>query len=373
MIKLLVLFFAFLMLSCSSHRHISINVKSTGTYFLKGKIEGRDSGMVFLGTFDTTLHGPLILLDSSRISGSYFHFQGLLTKPLICKLKITDLEYGWPYTHFFILDTGITSVELFKDSMANSVITGSAVNKQLLVFYKKLTEMAIIFQKNFSLNKQGIITDDSLQILEKAFYVNKHNLILEQINANPTSIVSAFIAREIMSDIIDLPMFEQICNALRNSDNYFSRHLSSELATRKRTIVGMPLPSFEITDDKNKTFTKDSFKGKYLLLNFWASWCKPCREESPDLAAAYNKYASKGLEMVSVSVDHDKSEWKKAMKEDALSWIQACAGVNSKIAQNLGINFVPSNFLIDPNGKILAKNIAGADIEKTLDFWLGKK
>lgn len=373
MIKLLLLFSVFLIISCSSHRHISISAKSANTYFLQGKIEGRDSGLIFLGTYDTTRQGPLVIFDSARISGSYFHFQGVLSSPLICKLKITDLEYGWPYTHYFVLDTGITRVQLFKDSMANSVITGSALNEQLLVFNKKLHDLAITFEKNFSLNKQGIITDDSLQILEKAFYQNKHNLILEQILANPTAITSAFIARTILNEVIDLTTFEQICNALVNADNYFVRHLSSELAARKRTIIGMQAPPFEITDDKNKTFTNDSFNGKYLLLDFWASWCTPCREESPKLVEAYNRYADKGLEMISVSVDRDKSEWAKAMKEDGLNWIQVCVGANSKIDQNFGIYFLPSNFLIDPNGKIIAENLTGADIEKTLNFWLDKK
>jgi hypothetical protein len=132
-----------------------------------------DSGIVFMGTYDTTRHKPLVIFDSAKISGSNFHFQGKLAGPLICKLKIRDLEYGWPYTHYFVLDTGITKVKLFKDSMANSVIAGSVLNQELLAFNKKLNELEIFFEKNFSLNKLGIITDDCLQILENAFYQNK--------------------------------------------------------------------------------------------------------------------------------------------------------------------------------------------------------
>ncbi len=233
--------------------------------------------------------------------------------------------------------------------------------------------MEIAFEKCFSLNKQKIIADDSLQILEKAFIRNKHDLILEQIRANPTAITSAFIARTVLTDIIDLPMFEEICNALSNADNYFVRYLSSELAARKRTVIGMQVPFFEIIDDKNRIFTKNSFKGKYLLLDFWASWCQPCREESPNLVKAYNKYADKGLEMMSVSVDHDRSEWEKAIKEDALVWIQVCVGVHSAIDQDFGVYFFPSNFLIDPQGKIIAKDLRGTDLDRALDFWLNKK
>jgi thiol-disulfide isomerase/thioredoxin len=373
MIKLLFLFSFLLIVSCSSHKHKSINAKFGNTYSLQGRIEGRDSGWVFLGTYDTTMTGPLIIFDSAKISGSYFHFDGTLLSPLICKLKITDLEYGWPYTHYFVLDTGITSVQLFKDSMANSVITGSTLNEQLFAFNKKLNELELTFEKNFLLNKHGVITDDSLKILEKTFYSNKHELILGQIHANPTAITSAFIARTILNEVIELPVFEEICNALGNADNYFARYLSSKLAVRKRTVVGMQAPSFEIIGDKNRTFDNEFFKGKYLLLDFWASWCPPCREESPNLVSTYNKYAGKGIEMMSVSVDKDRNEWEKAMREDRLGWIQVCVGPNSKIEKDFGIYFIPSNLLIDPHGKIIAKNLIGEDLQKTLDFWLNKK
>jgi len=173
--------------------------------------------------------------------------------------------------------------------------------------------------------------------------------------------------------MIDRPMFERICYALGNADNYFTTYISSKLAVRKQTIIGMQVPSFEIIDNKNTTFTNDSFKGKYLLLDFWASWCKPCREENPNLVEAYHKYADKGLEVVSLSVDHNKEEWEKAIKEDTLDWIQVCVGPHSKIEENFGINFLPSNFLIDPHGKIIAKNLTGKDIDKELGFWLDKK
>ncbi len=247
------------------------------------------------------------------------------------------------------------------------------MNDQLLSFNKKLFDLEVAFEQNFPLNKQGIITDDSLQILEAIFVRNKHDLILEQIESNPKAITSAFIGRNILANIVDLPMLEDISDALENADNYFARHISSELAGRKRTVIGMQAPSFNIIDDKNRTFTNDSFKGKYLLLDFWASWCPPCREESPNLLSAYNKYANKGLEIISVSVDGDRSEWEKAIREDGLGWIQVCIGANGKMKKDFGIYFYPSNFLIDPFGKIIAKDLTGADLEKTLDFWFNKK
>ncbi len=122
--KLFFLLSCLLIISCSSHKYKSINTKSANTYLIQGKIEGIDSGIVFLGMYDTTERSPLIIFDSARIFGSNFQFVGKLFEPLICKLKIPDMEYGWPYTHYFLLDTGITRVQMFKDSMAESIVVG---------------------------------------------------------------------------------------------------------------------------------------------------------------------------------------------------------------------------------------------------------
>jgi thiol-disulfide isomerase/thioredoxin len=361
----------FIIISCNNHKESSKDQKQK-VYRIIGKIQGRDSGLVYLGIYDTSKTKPLIIIDSANVLHSDFEFTGKLQNSMPGKIMIKNFEQGWPYTHYFILDTGLTKVQLFKDSMGNSIITGSASQEQFIAFNKKLYDLEISFQKNFPLYKEGIITSDSFNKIENAFNHKKYDLILNQVKSNPSSVVSSFIAQKNISDEIDFSTFNEICNLLKNKDNYFARYLLKLFDAKKQTSIGIQAPYFRITDSKNKILTKDSFKGKYLLLDFWASWCVPCRDENPNLVKAYKKFKSKKFEIISISSDMDKRNWENAIKKDKLTWIQACdlQGPKSKIIQDFGVLVLPTNFLVDEEGRIIAKDLSGEELEKVLAGYL---
>jgi peroxiredoxin len=132
------------------------------------------------------------------------------------------------------------------------------------------------------------------------------------------------------------------------------------------TAEGAVAPDFTLKSVDGEDVALSSFRGKYVLVDFWASWCGPCRQENPNVVKAYNAFNAKGFEVLSVSVDRDQEAWKKAIEEDGLTWTQVHADEASGVAQTYGIQSIPSTFLLDKEGKIVAKNLRGEELENKL-------
>lgn len=354
----------FFIISCNHHYYNATN-KDVRNYIFYGKINGMDSGRLYLVHIDTSGNLFMPALDSANVTNSYFQFQGYIIKPEPCKIMFKNEEHLWPYTAYFILDTGITKGELFKDSMANSVITGGKQQQQFSVYNKKLFDLEVSYEKKALLYKKELKNTDSL---DERFYYNKYNLILNEARANPESFVSTYLIKRNLTEEMTITDLENLYNSLANTSNYYTNDLLKLINAKKRTSLGRHAPEFKIIDNTNRTLTNETFKGKYLLLDFWASWCPPCREENHNLLKAYNKYANKGFEIISISLDQNKTDWEDAVKQDNLTWIQACdlKGARSKMDEDFGFLTIPTNFLIDKEGKIIDKNLTGMRLEEVL-------
>lgn len=144
---------------------------------------------------------------------------------------------------------------------------------------------------------------------------------------------------------------------------------ADKMISLKPVSVGQIAPDFELPDAQGVNHKLSDFKGKYVLLDFWASWCAPCREENPNIVKQYQAFKSKNFTVLGVSLDEDKSDWLKAIKDDNLSWthLSELKRWDGKVTLLYKVEGIPASFLLDPQGKIVAKNLRGADLQQFLE------
>lgn len=151
-------------------------------------------------------------------------------------------------------------------------------------------------------------------------------------------------------------------------DNAMVNQFREEIEKLKKLAVGQPAPEFEAYTPTNKTVKLSDYRGKYVLVDFWASWCMPCRKENPNLVRIYNTYKGKGFDILGVSLDNNPGSWMRAIEEDKLTWtnVSDLKAWSSDLIINYRIKAIPSSVVLDPQGKIIAKNLRSKELEDLL-------
>ncbi len=163
-------------------------------------------------------------------------------------------------------------------------------------------------------------------------------------------------------------------SAVKRFIDYMSQVSLSEDVQSAGPEEGSMAPDFSLPKADGTPFSLSKLRGKYVLVDFWASWCGPCRKENPQVVALYNKYKDKGFEILGVSLDEDKEAWLKAIEKDRLTWIHVSdlKGWQNEAARLYNVNAIPMTYLIDPDGVIIAKGLRGPALEAKLQELLGK-
>ncbi|BDD03654.1 TlpA disulfide reductase family protein [Aureibacter tunicatorum] len=161
------------------------------------------------------------------------------------------------------------------------------------------------------------------------------------------------VAQELKKKYPELPIITDFAKQVENS---------------KKLAIGSKAPNFTLPQPDGKKLSLSDFEGQYVLIDFWASWCPPCRKANPHLVSLYDEYHSKGIEFIGVSLDKDKDKWEQAITDDKLTWPQVSdlKYFNSEVAKEYQVNSIPSTFLLDKDGKIIAKNLRGEELDEKL-------
>ena len=207
---------------------------------------------------------------------------------------------------------------------------------------------------------------DSILALIKLGETDFENTAVELIKANKQSPVAAYFLLQLNGFPYISTHFNELYTLL--DENVKKGPIADAIVKLQLGKVGSVLPDFTQNDASGKPISLSSFKGKYVLVDFWASWCGPCRAENPNVVKAFNAYKGKGFTVLGVSLDDNKNKWLDAIKKDGLAWTQVSdlKGWYNVVAVQFGIQSIPANYLIDPNGVIIGKDLRGADLEAAL-------
>jgi peroxiredoxin len=232
------------------------------------------------------------------------------------------------------------------------------------------------FQKAAAANDEQKINElraDYMKELEKG-----QDQIVEFLKQQPPSLALYHILQD--PNLIDkdknMDLFSLAVEKFKKSwPNYhYTQELIGVLEKMKVTAIGQVAPEIALANPDGRIVKLSSLRGKYVLIDFWAKWCGPCRKENPNVVKAYHRFKEKGFEVYSVSLDRNKADWLQAIKEDGLTWthVSDLKYFECQAARDYNINAIPFSILLDKNGVILAKNLRGPALEQKLEEVLGK-
>ncbi|MDR1054915.1 MAG: AhpC/TSA family protein [Prevotellaceae bacterium] len=341
--------------------------EETPKYEINGTVVGDMNGKtVYLKQLDNMR--PATTIDSAVIENGIFIMKGSITSPDVYNISVKDEK---PNTVLFVENLPM-QVTLDANEVQNSIAVGSPLNDLYAGYLKggvdyraKIQDVNKRLREARQAQTDKILTPETKRQFtldyDKASD-NYRNYQYEFINDHPNSIVSAYVLRTIALNLKP----EQVENALAKFDSiigksYYIRSVKDDLERMKRVMTGQKFVDLKMPDVEGKEIALSDYvgKNKYVMVDFWASWCPDCLEENPILTSLYSKYKSKGFEIVGVSLDRDKENWVNRIKKDKLVWPQMSdlKAWNSEGSYLYNIKFIPGNVLIDETGTIIAKDV----------------
>lgn len=248
-----------------------------------------------------------------------------------------------------------------------------AINNASQKHYRKLDSLTRVFQSYVnSMSNQQEKIDSMSNAIEQVYNAEgeKHEQFLVSLIKNNSSSIATIAGIQQLDENKYFETYELLSESLAKKypQSPYAKYFINDVEQKRKLRIGSIAPDINLNSPTGETITLSSLRGKIVLLDFWASWCAPCRAESPTLVKAYERFSKKGFEIYSVSLDKEKEPWLKAIEKDKLSWIHVSdlKFWGSEAAKQYGVRSIPYNCLIDKDGKIIAKNLHGEDLENKI-------
>jgi Peroxiredoxin len=226
------------------------------------------------------------------------------------------------------------------------------------------------FRKASKEQKEDKIYGHVMEGKARAIFAEHQQVMKDFIRERSGSPVTLIIFSSLMQGNLDLrelqPLYDSITDEVKNSDA--GKQVTMQFLSFKKTAIGAEAPEFTQNNPEGKLIKLSDFRGKYVLLDFWASWCNPCRKENPHIVETYGLTKGENFEILGISLDNGKNAWLAAIEKDNLTWPQVSdlKGWKNEVAILYGVRSIPQNFLLDPNGVIIAKDLRGEKLTAKL-------
>ena len=356
---IVLLVFAATLLACS-------NV-GKGEFILNGSIEGVPDGkVVTLERYDDSLGA--IKVDTAKVKGGKFTFKGKVLEPEMHSLRIENV----PSLSYAIIENGEIDIEIVKDSTFKNKISGTYNNDQLFEFNqkgvaneKKKKEFGKNFQAKYiqAKNQNDTATMKKIQSDYEKLDKGIKTEIDEYLKSHPKAFISALLIKSLFGEYEpNITKIETLYKGLDKTiqDTKVGKSILKNLSDFKTVKVGRRAPEFSAPNPEGKVVALSQSLGKITIVDFWASWCSPCRKENPNMVKLYSEFHDKGLNIIGVSLDKDATKWKEAIANDNLTWTQVSNLKEWKepIAIQYGVKEIPSTYVLNQYGIVVAKNLS---------------